>query len=116
LHLPEDVFEPCGVNNVLHVSLEDLPALRQREDGYDLHPVACSDWAEPHGDAGLAWILVAPDPPGDAPLEPHRRYYGVCRAGAAGMGPAFLAAWLRTTYLADGVTPVEDWERREPRV
>jgi hypothetical protein len=100
-----------SINGVLlPVSVDDLPAMRQRERGYDLQPVACTDWDDAGAEGFVAFVLVWAEAPTSASVEPHHRYYEVCRQGAAGMGQAFLAAWLRNTYLADGVTPVERWE------
>jgi len=108
--------EHDAINGVLlHVAIEDLPALREREEGYDLHPVACTDWEQTGADGRVAYVLVCPAPLTDPQVEPHRRYYEVCREGAAGFGPAFLATWLDNTYLADGVTPVGRWEREASR-
>jgi len=101
-----------AINGVLlSIAVADLPALRDREEGYDLYPVACTSWENAGTDGFVGYVLVCPDTLTDRQAEPHRRYYEVCREGAAGFGSAFLAAWLANTYLADGVTPVERWER-----
>ncbi|MFQ5847284.1 MAG: hypothetical protein ACE5IQ_06350 [Candidatus Methylomirabilales bacterium] len=101
---------------VLDTSLRDIPAMRAREVGYDLVPVACLGWTAIEDPPFLAHILCCPDEvrngerrTSDA-IEPHGEYYQVCREGAADFGAAFLRFWLATTYLADGVTPVAAWE------
>jgi cation transport regulator ChaC len=109
---PED-----RVNGVIiEVARSDIPALRQRERGYDLRPVACIPWADKNEAPFLAYILECPDEPREGEvhtsegIEPHHTYYRVCREGAAQIGEDFLRFWLASTYLADGVTPVEHWE------
>lgn len=112
LNLRQTGARSDSINGVLlPVSIEDLPAMRDRERGYDLQPVACTDWGHDGAESFIGYVLVWPDAPTNASVEPHRRYYEVCRQGAAGLGPAFLEAWLRNTYLADGITPVERWEQ-----
>jgi len=107
------------VNGVLlEIHLEDLPAFRKREVGYNLFRVPCRKWSQSGKPTFDACILVCPDrnyPDLAVPmseLEPHRRYYQVCREGAARIGAAFLDAWLSNTYLVDGVTPVSEWEKK----
>ncbi len=109
-----------AVNGVLlEIPVMDISALRKREVGYDLEPVACLKWNELERPPFLAYILQAPDEKragkkrtNDA-LEPHRKYYRICRSGAREFGKSFLRFWLSTTYLADGLTPVGDWEATE---
>lgn len=105
------------VNGVtMTLSLEEIPALRQRELYYDLVPVACLRWNQIQDPPFLAHILSHPDrlpdkePDNDKILEPHRHYYSLCRDGASQFGEEFLRLWLATTYLADAVTPVAQWE------
>lgn len=109
-----------SVNGVLlEILVRDVSALRAREVGYDLEPVACLRWDELEKPPLLAYILQAPDEPRagkrhtNDSLEPHREYYRVCRSGAREFGELFLRFWLSTTYLADGVTPVGNWEAAE---
>lgn len=110
---PGDCFN--GV--VIEIPLEDLPALREREADYCLAPIVYRRWDESEAQSG--WVLSCVEgTPGGASrirrnLTPNRRYYRVCRAGAEAFGQAFLAAWLETTFLGDGETPVRDWERDE---
>ena len=106
-----------AVNGVLvEMTLEDIPALRTREIGYDLEPVVCLSWNELKKPPSLAFILQAPNEPRagkkrtNPTLKPHRKYYQVCRDGAEEFGESFLNFWLATTFLADGVTAVGKWE------
>lgn len=105
------------VNGVLiEVPPLDVTALRGREIGYDLIPVACIRWHEREEPPFLGHILHCPDEPRQgkvrtaADIMPHRGYYRVCREGAAEVGAPFLDFWLATTYLADGTTLARQWE------
>ncbi|MHC4259931.1 MAG: hypothetical protein ACYSTF_05925 [Planctomycetota bacterium] len=101
---------------VMKLSVTEIPAMRGREVGYDLVPVACLEWNDLERPPFLAYILCCFDEPGESSghtndeIEPHRGYYSVCRAGVSEFGEGFLRLWLATTYLADGVTPVAEWE------
>ncbi|MHC4474052.1 MAG: hypothetical protein ACYTEL_00295 [Planctomycetota bacterium] len=101
---------------VMKLSVREIPAMRGREVGYDLVPVACLEWNDLERPPFLAYILCCFDEPGQGSghtndkIEPHRGYYCVCREGASEFGEGFLRLWLATTYLADGVTPVAEWE------
>ncbi|OEU71554.1 MAG: hypothetical protein BA864_04105 [Desulfuromonadales bacterium C00003093] len=104
---------------LLEISLRDIQRLREREIGYDLYPVACVEWKNPEAVPFTGYILVCPDEERagairtDSEIEPHREYYEICRSGATQMGKDFLKVWLTNTYLADGVTPVEQWEKEK---
>ncbi len=109
-----------AVNGVLlEIPVGDIPAIRKREFGYDLIPVACLGWNTLEKAPFLAYILRCPDKPRRGKkltndrLEPHREYYRVCRRGAAELGEEFLRFWLSTTYLADGITSMGQWEASE---
>jgi cation transport regulator ChaC len=103
-----------AVNGVLlDVPLVDIDALRKREVAYDLLQVPCLLWGELERNPTPAWIVRSPeDGRGrtNNTLTPHPDYYNLCRSGAARFGDSYLAFWLGTTYLADGVTPVAKWE------
>jgi hypothetical protein len=46
------------MNGVLmDVNMSEIPALRQREIGYDLHPVVAMEWGEEHETLTVAYIL-----------------------------------------------------------
>lgn len=101
------------INGILTtVCAADLPALRQRELGYDLKPVACLPWAaSPEEKPFYAYVLSAPEValkpewqvvnPG---ILPEPSYAQLCATGAAAHSPEFLQAYLQSTYLADKKT------------
>ena len=102
------------VNGMLiTVHVADIPALKQREFGYDLVPVHCVPWEDAeHGPLTAAYILSAPDAAPlpefqvtDASLLPEPAYARLCVEGAAEVSSAFLEMYLQTTYLADKATP-----------
>ncbi|HEX4613198.1 MAG TPA: hypothetical protein VH092_33740 [Urbifossiella sp.] len=109
---PADVLN--GV--CIAVPAEDIPALRGREQGYDLRPVACLDWSSPLSPPFVGFVLSAPDAPAsghrhtDDTLTPHPEYARLCRAGATAFGPTFEAFYLTTTWLADRRTTAAGWE------
>ena len=106
---------------VMKLSIDEIPAVRRREKEYDLMPVVCLDWVKFESTPFLAYILRCPDELPEHPcysnneLMPHHHYYSICREGAAQFGEEFLEIWLKTTYLADGVTSVYKWEKKEFR-
>lgn len=109
------------VNGVqFDVTPDGVPALRERERGYDLVPVACLPWDRRDAAAFVAYVLRCPEEARagkvrvNPNIEPHYAYYRLCREGAASHGDDFLRFWLATTYLADGTTPVTEWEQRRP--
>jgi hypothetical protein len=110
---PADMVNGVG----LEVPAEEVRALRQRELGYDLYPVACLWWDAQESPPLLAHILGTPDQPRQGPrytrddLRPHPAYYRLCRAGAASFSAAFLDFYLDSTYLADRSTNLRAWER-----
>lgn len=114
VHLTGDP-DDCLNGVVIETPLGDLPALREREADYSLARIAFRFWEgeEIHS----AWILTCAEGSRGGPsrlqsnLTPNLDYYRVCRDGAASFGPAFLDAWLDTTYLGDATTTVRDWER-----
>jgi cation transport regulator ChaC len=103
-----------AVNGVLlDVPRADIDALRKREVAYDLLQVPCLLWGELERDPTPAWVVRSPEDGNgrtNNALTPHPDYYNLCRTGASRFGDSYLAFWLGTTYLADGVTPVAEWE------
>ncbi|MCP5113940.1 MAG: hypothetical protein GY953_24160 [bacterium] len=97
---------------LVDIAAADIDPLRRRELEYNLEPVACLDWAAPHDPPFFAYLLECTTARANNSLLPHLRYYQVCREGAAGFGPEFLDFFLHSTYLADGVTSVAEWETR----
>jgi hypothetical protein len=109
------------VNGVcLAVAVGEVPALRQRETGYDLFPVPCLWWNVVGAIPFVAHVLGAPDEPHSGPrytgddLQPHPVYYRVCRDGAASVSADFLNFYLDSTYLADRRTSLRRWEQTGP--
>ena len=105
------------VNGILFdISLDEIEAFRNREKGYDLVPVATIDWNDINVPPSLTYILRCPDKAVDSKqytnneIMPHWQYYLKCRNGALQVSKEFLDLWLKTTYLADGITPVSEWE------
>lgn len=117
--LPTGKMEDIVNGIVMKLPLTEIEAIRRREVGYDLVPVACLEWNEWEKPPFLAYILCCFDEEREGirhtndKLEPHRDYYSKCRKGASEFGEEFLRLWLATTYLADGVTPVAKWEANE---
>jgi hypothetical protein len=108
------------VNGIaMKLSPADISKMREREVEYDLVPVVCHRWNELEKPPFLAHILCCFDEFRDGKrhtndkIEPHRQYYSLCRKGASEFGEEFLRLWLATTYLADAVTPVAQWEATE---
>jgi hypothetical protein len=108
------------VNGILiEIVIDEVEAVRGREVGYDLVPVATINWNKPEDLPFIAYILRCPDEPyggrhfTSESIAPHKHYYQICRSGAREFGKDFLSLWLSTTYLADGKTPVSDWEVNE---
>lgn len=107
--------EPCDVLNGLLYPIfpADVAQLRRREVDYDLVPAPYLAWEHrTESEPRVAYILHRPRRPGQGSrdMTPHLDYYRICRDGARQVGAEFLALWLRSTYLADGVTPVGEWE------
>lgn len=105
------------VNGIaIKLASADISAMRGREVGYDLVPIACLQWYKLEKPPFPAHILCCFDEFREGKrhtndkIEPHRQYYSLCRKGASEFGEEFLRLWLATTYLADAVTPVAQWE------
>lgn len=104
---PEDQF-----NGVLtEVDLRDVPALRLREPGYDLVPVACRPYPATGAAPTIAYVLACPSggPRTDSSLHPNPGYLALCLEGARSVSEEFATLFADTTYLADGVTRLRDW-------
>ena len=116
--LPTHRFEDVVNGALFDVMREDIPAFREREIGYDLVPVACVDWSRRTGAPFVAYVLAHPGPANAgaertvSAIAPHAGYYQLCREGAASMGEEFLEFWSESTFLADGTTSIDEWERR----
>jgi hypothetical protein len=108
------------VNGILmNLALDDIPAIQEREKGYDLVPVVCLEWNELQKPPFLAYIFSCPDEFREGKrltnneISPHREYYLLCRKGTGKVGKEFLRLWLSSTYLADGITLMAQWEATE---
>jgi predicted ATPase len=96
---------------LVEVGMDEIEALRAREVGYDLRPLACVPWERSSGAVpGLAYVLTCPDrlwegrPLTNRELLPHRGYLRQCCEGAKSHSEGFQRFWQETTYLADGET------------
>lgn len=112
---PDDVI----TGRLVNVSIEDLPALRERERGYHLGPVYFTLWNDPQAEPELGFVLVADDAPVDGvvhtdpTLLPHVGYTQLCIDGAAMVDHDFERALRETTVLGDGETRFDSyWLRR----
>lgn len=110
---PEDF-----INGVLtDVALEDIPNVLLREEEYDLVPVVVQEWKNALDSLQprylIAHIFHAPQNRGatNATLLPRTGYYELTRDASLVYGELFYKIWLKTTYLADGVTPITEWEK-----
>lgn len=98
---------------LLKVSLEDVPAFRQREVGYDLVPALYVPYDDRHATPRSCYVLSRPRIPSiyrliSKGLAPAPAYHQVCRDGAAKISRGFLRDFYRTTYLADRETRLEE--------
>lgn len=98
---------------VIEVGIDEIQALREREVGYDLKPIVCTDWdADGTRAPRPTFVLSAPNrlwkgrPHTNPYLRPYRPYVHQCRTGAESFSPSFLGFWRDTTFLADGETPI----------
>lgn len=109
------IFEVIN-GRVIEVGVTDLPALRLRERAYDLHPVSCLSWNAKDDRPFAAYALCCRHEyfEGvrylDDRLLPYMPYAKVCRDGAGMVSPQFLEMYLRTAFMADRSTTVEQWE------
>ncbi len=100
----------------MEIPIDEIEALRAREIGYDLRPIACLPWNNFDGDATIAYGLGCSGRLwqghrlSNAELQPHPVYYQLCRDGAETLGAAFLDYFLDSSFLADGETAIRDWE------
>lgn len=114
LYTNEDTDFVNGI--VFEVKASDLEPMGKREIGYDLIPVKCIDWEA---------SLTSDDPPNyiaytfharidskytNSKILPRPGYYELSRDASKEHGLLFYLLWLKTTYLADGTTPITQWE------
>lgn len=102
---------------LIEIPLNDISALRDREIAYDLIQVPCVLWDNRNSESFYAYLLYCPykefqgiEKTNDD-LEPHIEYYKVCREGAQSFGDEFLKCWKATSFLADGKSSMNYWEK-----
>lgn len=104
------------INGVLvDITLDDIPNVLFREEGYDLIPVVVQDWhevADVNPNYKIAYTFHAPQGSTftSAHIAPRPGYYELTRDAAKQYGPFFSRLWFKTTYLSDGQTPIMQWE------
>lgn len=107
---------------VMEVNLKDLKALVQREIGYDLVPMLVADWNKVLSEDSSvqiekAYTFLVPDElrGGKSYTETHsyplRKYLYIVQEGASLFGTQFLDYWNATTYLSDGTTSIQNWDK-----
>lgn len=90
------------------IPVDDLISLREREYGYDLVAVKCTDWYDRDKKQITAYILAARKPKfGDKIIlnnnaVPLPVYLNVCLDGASSVSDSFLEMFLSTTWLGNG--------------
>lgn len=96
---------------VLEATVEDLANLLDREQGYDLLPVVIQDW-EKENEFRVAYTFYAPQNSSftSSNIRPRPKYYQLSRDAALQFGPLYYLTWFKTTYLADGKTPIVEWD------
>ncbi|MBL9115918.1 MAG: phytochelatin synthase family protein [Verrucomicrobiaceae bacterium] len=108
------------VNGIkITLAASDVPALRLREVGYDLVPVASIPWDwDDKTQPSIAYLLIAPDVAVkpewqlvNAHLLPHAAYRRLCKEGASQISPDFLELFLTSSYLADKATSLKAWKQ-----
>lgn len=101
------------LNGRLHaVAPTALGKLRRREKHYRLLPIETRDWYSGKPIEGPVFVLSYEN--GRHDLLPHPVYLRRCLRSARAVSPRFLAFFLDTTYLADGVTKLSDHIAYDP--
>jgi len=111
-------FSEDFINGVLiDVTLNDISKVLVREEGYDLMPVIVQDWNSVaqtnQASYQVAYTFHAPQDSAftNNSIMPRPGYYELTRDAAAQFGPLYALMWFKTTYLSDGHTPINTWER-----
>jgi len=104
-------------NGILYtVRVEDIPALRKREHGYDLAPILVVMWDSYISGSRPKYVVAYTF---HSPKESHYTsegiyprpgYYELVRDAIKERGPRFYDMWLESTYLSDESTPISEWE------
>ncbi len=89
---------------LLRIPVESIPALREREAGYDLVELPCLPCMTSSREPTLAYALSSPAEAGWTfrSILPHLDYHDVCYRGAAAWSPQFGECFLDTSYTAHG--------------
>ncbi len=100
------------VNGVVFtVSVDEIPDLLYREEGYNLIPVVVQNWKE-SGHNYYAYTFSAQAPYTNDTIDPRPMYYELSRDASGRYDPAFYSLWFQTTFQSDGKTPIGEWEER----
>lgn len=111
------------VNGVsIEVDSEDLSALVKREVGYDLVPILVASWDDlvgqsPEINIRVAYTFVAMNELREhihytnTEYYPIRWYLEMIENSVDEFGEKFAHMWDETTYLADGTTKINEWDR-----
>lgn len=105
---------------VFEVGLDDLKSLIKREEGYDLIPILVRPWTKDpiqQRHCRVAYTFAVPREKKyvNKGINPVPGYYWLSKEGAGRFGAEFQKLWLETTFLADEVTKVTEWEAN-PRI
>lgn len=106
---------------IIEVGEADLASLIQREVGYDLVPILVANWDDalaenPHIAIKIAYTFLSPYEVREGKVYasycyyPVRGYLHASQQGAMRFGQEFFDFWNQTTYLGDGVTPIQSWQ------
>lgn len=106
---------------VLEIDAEDLTRLVSRETGYDLVPILVASWDDvmnenPEVEIRIAYTFVAVNELRNNIAYTSTEYYPVLgylhavQKASQAHGPKFAKFWNKTTYLANGTTPIEGWD------
>lgn len=114
--IPSDSGSDLTNGVLIEVSREDMAKVLLREEGYDLIPVIVQEWENfIHNKPvyKVAYTFYAPQNSSytSSSILPRPSYYELTRDAAYNFGPLFYLLWLKTTYMADGITSIEDWEK-----
>ncbi len=105
--------------------LEEIGAMCERERGYDLVPCIAYPWCNgaaidaDETQLSNCYTFLASNHEGTREsaqvirddITPIKEYFDLVKSGASQYGKDFLWLWYETTILADGKTPVAQWEK-----
>jgi cation transport regulator ChaC len=119
---PSMDISQCVNGVIMKIDHEDLANLIQREKGYDLIPILIAPWKKVQAGAQnieikIAYTFMASTEPRDhvtytsLHYYPIRGYLHAIQDGALEYGEDFLNFWNETTFLANGTTPLTEWDQ-----